>query len=422
MALTNRSISGPGNVPRGRDDAESGLGTLVVVFLRGGADGLSLVPPIADDAYHRARPTLRVRAASAIPVDDRFGLHPELRPLERHLAEGRLAIVHGAGSQDETRSHFAAQDFMERGGEHGGGWLARYLRLRASAGLLSPLAAVAVGDVQPESLRGAPTAAVMRSIEDFALRDVTAEEFDSPGASARRERLSASPSDVRSGASIAVGAESRSFLTRLAALYGREPGALGSAGRATLAALERIDSLRSTPRSTSVGYPAGGFGRGLRELATLMRAGLGVEVATIDMVGGGLGWDTHFVQDQAFSALARELALGLDAFWSDLGEHRARTTVIVLTEFGRRLRENSSLGTDHGAGSALLVLGEGLRAGTLAPGGVRADWQDLSDERLAGPGDVPVLVDYRKVLAELLPRVGPPGATVDPRGVFPGSG
>jgi len=360
--------------------------TLVVIFLRGAADGLSLVPPIGDDAYHRARPTLRVRPEETLTIpgdgDGYFALNGELALLRPHLAEGRLAIVHGAGSQDTTRSHFEAQDYMEHGGQLGGGWLARYLR--ASRPSASALAAVAVGATQPESLRGSPVGAVMQTIRDFA-----------------------------------VGADNPVLLAQLERLYSDLPGALGLAGRSTLEAIERLRAMREHDLRAEGGanYPATSFGRGLREIAKLVKADLGMNVATVDMVGGGLGWDTHFVQGQAFPALARELAEGVDAFWRDLGSHRAHTTVVVMTEFGRRVRENTSLGTDHGLGGVMMVLGENLpRSGPIVPGGIHSGWRSLSDESLIGPGDVPVTTDYRAVLRPLLAQMSP---EVDLDRVFP---
>jgi uncharacterized protein (DUF1501 family) len=364
--------------------------SLVVVFLRGGADGLSMVPPVGLDAYHRARPTLRVRAEGTLPIDARFALAAELAPLERHLREGRLAIVHGAGSQDTTRSHFEAQDFMEHGGHSGGGWLARYLRARGAAS--GALTAVAIGTMQPESLRGAPGAAVIRTV-----RDVTMDDAD------------------------------RRLLGRLERLYAAQGGPLAEAATQTLLAVDSLRALHHGAGTSPEGseYPATAFGRGLREIAHLIKADLGMAAATIDMIGGGLGWDTHFVQAQAMPGLLRELGQGVDAFWRDLGSHRSSTTVVIMTEFGRRLAENSSLGTDHGAGSVMFVLDEDLpgvaAAGQgpspIAIGGVHADWRGLGADELVGPGDVPVTTDYRSVLARVLRHAAP---EVDVTRVFPG--
>jgi len=375
--------------------------TLVTIFLRGGADGLTLVPPIADDAYHSARPSLRVRAEDAIRLDDRFGLNPALAALMPHIEDGRLAIIHGAGSDDTTRSHFAAQDRMEHGGDQGGGWLGRYLRARAAPASAAPtnatptsatspsaLSAVAIGTTRPESLRGAPGGAVIQTVRDFGL--------------------DADPN----------------VMERLGRLYAKAAGPIGAAGRSTLEAVHTLRAMRGAdyvPERGAV-YPDTSFGRGLREIARLVKADVGMVATTIDMIGGGLSWDTHFVQGQGIPTLMRELADGIDAFWTDLSAHRQRVTVVVMTEFGRRVRENTSLGTDHGAGSVMFVLDDGLGTRTrpgspIIGGAVHAGFDALEEGTLIGPGDVPVTTDYRDVIAEVL-RWHAPG--IDLNAVFPG--
>ncbi|MCC6771521.1 MAG: DUF1501 domain-containing protein [Gemmatimonadaceae bacterium] len=347
-----------------RDDRR----TLVVVFLRGGADGLALVPPIGDDAYHLARPTLGVRARDAIRLDDRFSLHPRLAPLAPLFHDGTLGVVHAVGSDDTTRSHFEAQDLMEHGGDGGGGWLGRFLRERngAQPGALS---AVALGEEFPESLRGAPSVTVMRSLDDFAV-----DHDDEP------------------------------MLRALESLYDADTMALGGrlapAARDTLAALRRLTQLRASPLRPRAGadYPADDFGRDLAQVARLIKGRVGVAVATVDLGG----WDSHVAQGTLIEPLMERLARGLAAFHHDLGrEALAGVTVVVMTEFGRRVAENASFGTDHGRGSMMLVLGDGAEGGR-----VRARWPGLESKLLDGPGDVPVTTDYREVLAPLLARHG----------------
>jgi uncharacterized protein (DUF1501 family) len=360
-----------------RDAAER---TLVVIFLRGGADGLTLVPPMHDAAYYRARPVLHVPSQSCIKIDDRFGLNPALARFSRMLKDGTMAIVHGAGSDDTTRSHFEAQDRMEHGGERGGGWLGRYLQARGSA--QSALAAVAIGTTRPESLRGAPGGAVIQTVRDFGFE--------------------ADPNIIK----------------RLEQLYAKEVGPLGEAGRSTLEAVRTLRDMRTDQSAPEHGarYPDTTFGRGMREIARLIKADLGMVATTINMEGG-LGWDTHFVQTQVIPSLIKELAEGVDAFWTDLGPRRDRVTVVCMTEFGRRVRENNSFGTDHGMGSAMFVLDEHLpAAGPIEPGKVHAGWPSLEDDQLVGPGDVPVTTDYRRVLMPFLTR-NSPGA--DLTSVFP---
>src|SRR4249919_139477 len=142
--------------------------TMVVVFLRGGADGLNLVAPLEDDGYYRSRPRIAIGRKNAVPLDGFYGLNPLLKALEPAYQDGALAIIHAAGSEDVTRSHFEAQDLMEHGGITGGGWLGRFLRALNQTGS-GPLAAVALGKAIPECLRGSPAATVLQSLDDFSL-------------------------------------------------------------------------------------------------------------------------------------------------------------------------------------------------------------------------------------------------------------
>jgi len=350
--------------------------TLVVIFLRGGADGLALVPPIGDDAYHVARPTIGVKGSDAIRLDDRFALHPNLAPLAPLFRDGALGIVHAVGSDDTTRSHFEAQDLMEHGGATGGGWLGRFLRTR-NGNAPTALSAVAMGESFPESLRGAPSVAVLRSLDDFALD-----------------------------------ADDHAMLGALDTLYAGAPSALGGrlapAARDTLAALRRVSQLRGTPHRPAHGaeYPGDDFGHDLAEVARLIKGRVGLAVATVDLGG----WDSHFTQSTLLDPLMERLARGLHAFHTDLGAEMAHVTVVVMTEFGRRVAENASLGTDHGRASVMFVLGAGAQGGT-----VRGRWPGLAREWLDGPGDLAVTTDYREVLVPILAASGTP----DTARIFP---
>ena len=350
---------------------------LVVVFLRGAADGLTLVPPINDDAYRKARPSLAVKQSDAIDLNGYFALNASLKPLMKHYESGRLAIIHGAGSEDNSRSHFDAQDFMEHGGDSGGaagsGWLARYLRARGPA--TSALSAVAIGTTQPESMRGAPAGAVMQTVRDFSFGD-----------------------------------DDATVIEQLAKLYAAEAGSLGQAARDTIEAVRRLRDIRAKndPPANGAVYPDSTFGRGMREIAKLIKADVGLLTTTIDLNG----WDTHFVQQQLIGGLMSELANAIDAFTTDLGAHRQRVTVVTMTEFGRRLKENTSFGTDHGAGSVMLLLGDGIPAP-----GIRSGWTDLSPSNLDDVGDVAARINYRDVIAPIL-RSHRPG--IDLQRVFPG--
>ena len=371
MAVSRRAFL---QVVMGAADREPTGDILVSIFLRGGADGLNLVPPHAEDAYYAARPSvgvgrpdqrLNIVSAPAVDLDGFFGLHPGLRPLLPLYEQKHLAIVHAVGSDDQTRSHFEAQDLMDRGGAGeqnlGSGWLARHLRTRSEQ--RSPLSAVAIADTLPESLRGSPGASAVRNVEEFSIMV---------------------PQQHRSG-----------FDAALRQLYAREAGELGQAGLQVLETIDTIDRLRkdANQNAESGTYPDGRFGDGLRQVARLIKAEVGLEVACIDLDG----WDTHFVQDTSFGRLAGELGQGLAALAEDIRPFWNRVTIVTITEFGRRLQENVSLGTDHGRASAMFVLG-----GNVQGGRVFADWPGLASDHLEAPGDLRVTTDYRNVLGEIV--------------------
>lgn len=341
--------------------------TLVTVFLRGGADGLALVPAVGDDQYHRLRPRIAVKPGAGEKLDDRFALAPELSALAPFWREGRLAVIHDAASGDETRSHFYAQPLLERGSADAvGGWIARY----AQAGGADGLTALAFGDALPESLRGAAAATALRSLDEL-----------DPG-----PRVTA-------------------LGDRLSALYGDDP-LLGGPAADTRSAMEKLRDLRRSTYRPGHGarYGDDGFARELAQTAQLIKAGIGVPAVCLDLNG----WDSHVAQDQLLAPLMRTLGDGLAAFATDLGPALERTSIVVYSEFGRRAAENSALGTDHGHGFALLVLGGGTS------GGLHVDWTGLDDHDLLGPGDLPGRIDYRAALAAVVRRHG-----VAPSAVFP---
>ena len=361
--------------------------TLVVIFLRGGADGLSLVAPLEDDGYYRARPRRGIAKKDAVPLDGFFGLNPLLRELEPAWKENDLAIVHGAGSEDETRSHFEAQDLMEHGGLTAGGWLGRFLRVKKRANN-SALSCVAIGPTLPECLLGAPSATAMESFDAFTLGAGT------PGLRAQLEQL-----------------------------YGMESDALGSAARDTFSALTRIDTMRSAPYTPAHGaeYGKDSFSKSLQQIARLIKARVGLEAASLDLNG----WDSHVTQGTVIDPLLPRLGKGLAAFRRDLGKAMEQTTVVVMTEFGRRVMENAAFGTDHGRGSVMWVMGGGVRGGRVI-----GPWPGLREESLEGPGDLPVWNNYRNVLAPLLLRHGAeaealgrvfPDFELKPLGLYPES-
>ncbi len=358
MAEQEVFLNGHGDDPR----------TLVVVFLRGGADGLNMVAPFGDDGYRKARPRIALGREDSVKLDDFFGLNPLLGALEAAWNEGDLAIVHAAGSEDETRSHFEAQDLMEHGGITGGGWLGRFLRYKerpADGGL----AAIALSKGLPESLRGAPAATAMSSIDDFSL-----------------------------------GKGNEVMQSSLQKLYAGHGGVLGKPARDTFRALSRIDDLRNNTYEPGHGarYSGDPFSRSLAQTARLIKARVGVEAMTIDLGG----WDSHLSQGPIMNPRMTRLADGLAAFHQDLGKDMRNVTVVVMTEFGRRVSENSAFGTDHGRGGVMFVIGKGVNGGK-----VLGEWPGLSDEVLEGPGDLPVKSNYRDVLAPILQKHGAGGLT-----------
>jgi uncharacterized protein (DUF1501 family) len=350
---------------------------LVCLFLRGGADGLHLVAPYGDPAYYRQRPRIAVpppddtrapRARRGLRLDGFFALHPTLAPLHETYRAGRLAIVHAVGSPDRTHSHFEAMATMERGVGDGAtaatGWLGRHLQHSAGRNQ-SPLRAIAIGDTLPASLEGTLGATAVHSLDEFRL---------------------ALPASWSSG-----------FRGALAGLYEERDDALGSAGRETLRLLQSLERLHPDRYRSASGavYPGSDFGRALAQIAQLIKAEVGLEVACLDLGG----WDSHFGQDQVLEELMRDLAYGLAAFHTDLGEYSHRVTLVAMSEFGRRAHENGGLGTDHGQATCFWLMGGGI-----AGGRVLGDWPGLSDDRLDGPGDLRVTTDYRDLLAEVVAR------------------
>lgn len=353
--------------------------TLVCIFLRGGADTLNMVVPYGDDDYYKMRPTIAlekpgklVNNKSCVKATDFYGFHPAMSALLPSFHEGRLAIVQGVGSDNVSGSHFFAQDQMEHGESMrrtvGGGWLGRYLS--NMDGPSTALSAVAIGSSVPESLRGAPNVSALRSVEEVVLK---------------------APAECY-----------QSVYSALQKLYSSDASPMvASAGEDTLQLMTRIKSLKSAEYKPERGvtYPDTDFARGLREVARLIKAELGVKVASIDLGG----WDTHFVQgnfEGLQAGLIQQFGDGLAAFDADMRAVRDRVHVLVLTEFGRRTYENSSLGTDHGRGFAAFVLSAKAHGGRVV-----GDYPGLAEqpaEFLLGPSGLSVKLDYREVLAEVL--------------------
>jgi uncharacterized protein (DUF1501 family) len=354
---------------------------LVCIFLRGGADGMNIVVPHGDDEYYAHRPTIGVPRpddnnadARAIDLDGFFGFHPALEPLSAVYQAGHLALVHATGSPDESRSHFEAMALMERGAALNDytGWLARHLA-SLDTGNRSALRAVGVGDLLPASLTGSVTATALQSIAEYHL-------------DGREERIG-------------------EMETLLQALYNRQDDMLALTADKTFAAIDilsTIDLNNYQPKGRP--YPDEGFGQSMKTIAQLIRSDVGVEVACVDLGG----WDTHVAQGSTGGSMANlmsTLSEGLAAFYEDIIDRINDVTVVVMSEFGRRLQENGGLGTDHGHGNMMMVIGGGINGGQ-----VYSRWPGLAQEQLVGPGDLAITTDYRDILGEIIrKRLNNPG-------------
>ena len=342
---------------------------LLVAFLRGGADGLSLCAPYADAEYPRLRPTLalprpgQASGGSLVDLDGHFGLHPALAKLKPLWEERRLAVLHAVGCYGLTRSHFDAQEFLETGtpGSRGTstGWLDRCLlqgdRRSLEAGL-------ALTPQLPRSFHGPQPVLV--------ARDLLAFDFEAPG---WRDEAEAA----------------------LRRLYDHDAGPVGAVGRASLNAVALLKSTRALKDAPANGavYPDGVVGKAFRQAACVIKSGLQTRCVFVDVEGD---FDTHANQSWQNQKDYTELAASLAAFDRDLGARMERVVVMVVTEFGRTAAENGSLGTDHGSGGALFLLGGPVRGGR-----VHGRWPGLSRDQLFEGRDLAVTTDFRDAFGEV---------------------
>jgi uncharacterized protein (DUF1501 family) len=346
---------------------------LVAIFQRGAADGLNIVVPHAERRYYDLRPTISIPRPSAniapedsvVDLDGFFGLHPALVSLKPLWQQQRLAIVHAAGSPDPTRSHFDAQDYMESGTpglkSTTDGWLNR--ALPAVTGKISPVRAISLGPALARTLRGSQSAIAVENLSNFTVRDAAA---------------------------------SRMFQSMYA---GTSDQILNGTGRETFDAVALLQSIQKTPYQPAGGanYPRGRFGDSMRQVAQLIKADVGVEVAFAD-IGG---WD-HHVNEVGPKASVGQLAnvLGefgnsLAAFYQDMGDRMEDVVVVTMSEFGRTAKENGNRGTDHGHANAMFVMG-----GPVQGGRVYGTWPGLAPEQLNEERDLALTTDFRDVLGE----------------------
>jgi uncharacterized protein (DUF1501 family) len=377
----------------------AGKKTLICIFQRGAVDGLNMVVPFGDPGYYAKRRSIAVAAPGqqngALDLNGFFGMHPTLAPLHELYGRSELAIVHAVGSPHPTRSHFDAQDFMETATpgvkSTRDGWLNRALSQTAcsdcdartlaggaahaadhAAGqsgmaMVPALRGVAFGAAMPRALRGREPALAIEDLDRFGI------------AGGRDAALQQTFSEVY-----------RTEATEV----------IGSAADGAFDAIDILKAadLQQYQPQNGATYPAGNFGRSLRQIAQLVKAGVGVEIAFAD-IGG---WDTHQQQGSAQGQLPtrfNELGRGLRALYDDLGDRMEDVVVMTMSEFGRTVAENGSGGTDHGHASCMLVMG-----GAVKGGRVLGDWPGLAPEQLHERRDLALTTDFRDVFAEVVSK------------------
>ena len=344
---------------------------LITVFQRGAVDGLNVVVPHGDPAYYALRPSIALPRPNSsentvIDLDGTFGLHPALRSLKPFWDRKQLAIVEAVGSPDPTRSHFDAQDYMESGTPGlkatYDGWLNRALVPEPKP---SPVRAVSLGEEVARTLRGKNEALAIGNVNDFQVKD---------------QRMAAT----------------------FESMYGVSTDqVLNTTARETFDAVRLVKSIQSKPyvASNAAAYPNGRFGQSLQQIARIIKADVGLEVAFTD-IGG---WDTHVNEVAAqphegrLAQLLREFGDGLAAFATDMVDRMADITIVTMSEFGRTARENGNRGTDHGHANVMFALG-----GHIPGGRVYGEWPGLQPEQLYEGRDLNVTTDFRTVLGELV--------------------
>jgi uncharacterized protein (DUF1501 family) len=382
--------------------ADPGVRTkrLVVIFQRGAADGLNIVVPHGEAAYYAMRPTINIPKKSVLDLDGFFGLHPAMASFEPLWNEKHLAIVHASGSPDPTRSHFDAQDFMESGTPGlkatDDGWLNRCLHelpYPAAAAVTasgkstlpadaSAFRAIALGPSLPRILYGKEPAIALNNLNDFSIG----------GKNPKATPIS----------------------NTFEAMYENSVDAvMHGTGQETFDAVKMLrtaDPAKYTP-AAGANYPKGRFGDSLRQLAQLIKANLGVQVAFAD-IGG---WDHHVNEGNTQGQIANVLgdfSQSIAAFWNDLGDLGEDTVVVTMSEFGRTARENGNRGTDHGHANVMFVLGGPVRGGK-----VYGRWPGLDQSQLYEGRDLAVTTDFRLVLSEAVSQYL---GNKDLKAVFPG--
>lgn len=344
---------------------------LVVLSLRGGFDGVNAIVPTAEPNYQNLRPNVGIPQSTLIPLDNQFGMHPAMEPLLKYWRDGTFGVVHAVGMQTPTRSHFMAMAEMERaapGTTLRSGWLDRTLGLRTAG---SAYQGVQVGLNRPSiAFNGRTPELSFVSVDSFTLAQVD------------------------------TAAERDLWRTALMGMNADAPALMSSPARTATRAVNTAAQLQRDgyiPRNGAA-YPRTELGAAMKDVARLIKADVGLQVACVDFGD----WDMHTQMGTVGSGFFRshldELAKSMAAFADDLGTALSRVNLVTLSEFGRRLKENGSGGTDHGHGQAVLMLGGGVRGGQ-----VHGTWPGLNNDQLLD-GDLAGTTDYRNVLAELLEK------------------
>src|SRR5471030_2018411 len=377
---------------------------LICIFQRGAVDGLSMVVPYGDPHYYQARtdialgqPSQAAGANGVLDLDGYFGFNPALAPLLPLYKQGGLAAIQACGSPNASRSHFESQDLMESGVDEDrgvqDGWLNRVLGCcPEDASKKTAFRAVSMSATIPRSLQGEQDSLAIRDLDTFGLAGDTSVTLSGPSGTTN-------------------GFES---------MYGSAVDTvLHGTARESFDALDLLKQARTANYQPANGaaYPQGAFGRNLKQIAQLIKANVGLQVAFAEVDG----WDTHANQGGAKGQLARRLgafAQSLAALHQDLGDKMADVVVVTMSEFGRAVRQNGNKGTDHGHGTCFFALG-----GSIAGGKVHGEWPGLAPEQLFEQRDLAVTTDYRDIFAEIAARhLGAakleqvfPGYSVDPR-------
>jgi uncharacterized protein (DUF1501 family) len=369
-------MAGIGSAPRwlarAAEGAKGKRKILVAIFQRGAADSLNIVVPFGEKRYYQLRPSIAVPAPmgessggpnrqTAIDLDGRFALHPQLEPLKALWDKQQLAIVEATGSPDPSRSHFDAQDYMESGTAGktlGDGWLNRALSPAGHG--TSPLRAIAMGSQLPRTLQGERAAVAVNDVQSFQMG-------------------------------------SQDTASILESMYATSPDArLERTSKDAFAAMKMIQQITQGPYNPAGNPPyfqGGELGRNLQQVARLIKADVGVEAAFAE-VGG---WDHHGQEPYQLSNLLRQFGTALSAFSQDMGDRMGDIVLVTMSEFGRTAQENGNSGTDHGHGGLMMVLGGPVRGGKIY-----GRWPGLAEEQLYEGRDLAVTTDFRTVLSELV--------------------